>query len=179
MLAQPEFNSYPLLTPDRSLCDAYADWPFYVRIISSECFLAQGLFYEAMAQHFVKNRAYYSKVFQPNSTLNMYSYIIELFLPAVKSDIVFMLDGRKMPEVALNFLAEYHVMGIFGRLQYHFTCSGNSIMQDDIKPFWNYAHTMLKYSIETLFEKQESVVRKRLRLPFSESWKYRAKLLPD
>ena len=156
MLEAPEFARCTLVKPDPSLFDTYADWPFYVRIEGEDHELAQARFYKTMAYHFVGNRAYYSKVFQPASPLCVYDYIIRLFMPAIKDDVMYLLDGREMPEVAVNFLAEYHVMGIFGRLRYHFTRSGWSIMQEEIEPFWNYSHIMLKHTVDSLFEQREA-----------------------
>ena len=50
----------------------------------------------------------------------------------------------------LNFLAEYHVMGIFGRLQWHFGHTRKDIMQEALNPYWNYAHTCIKHTIDGL-----------------------------
>lgn len=176
MLQDPKFDGCEFVKPDSSLYDQYSDWPFYVRIKRNDRFLAQEMFYETMAHHFVGNRPYYSKVFQPDSALPVYDYIINLFLPAIKDDVLYLLDGRAMPEVAINFLAEYHVMGIFGRLRYHFTCSGWNIMQEDITPFWNYSHITLKNSIESLFAEECVPSGHGPKAPLIRRWKYRASL---
>lgn len=154
MLEQPQFAEHTLVLPDASLHDGYPDWPFYVRIEEEDHFLAQELFYKTMAYHFEGNRAYYSKAFQPDSCLGIYDYIIGLFMPTIKEDVLYMLNGRDMPVDAINFIAEYHVMGVFGRLRYHFTGTGRFIMQDDINPFWNYAHTTMKETIDRMYEEQ-------------------------
>lgn len=177
MLKAPEFARHMLVKPDPGLFDSYADWPFYVRIEGKNHGLAQELFYKKMAYHFVDNRAYYSKVFQPASSLPIYDYIIRLFMPAIKGDVVYLLDGREMPEVAVNFLAEYHVMGIFGRLRHHFTCSGWDIMQEEIEPFWNYSHIMMKQTIDSLFEEREAPrVLRKMGFNSKTKWVYKGLL---
>ena len=46
-------------------------------------------------------------------------------------------------------------MGVFGRLRYHFTQTNKFIMQDELEPFWNYAHIMLRESVDSCYEPVE------------------------
>lgn len=151
-LIEQQFSQYPHIRPDPSLCDPYADWPFYVRIEYPGKFLAQGPYFKATTYHWEDNRAYYSSMFRNDerSYGNLFEYLVRLYTPALKDDIRFMLNGKTIPEDALNFLAEYHVMGIFGRLQWHFACTRQFIMQQDLDPYWNYAHTCIRLTIDRL-----------------------------
>ncbi|MEG0072548.1 MAG: hypothetical protein RR692_05100 [Raoultibacter sp.] len=176
MLEQPQFAAHDLVFPHQCLQDNYSDWPFYARIEEDDHFLAQELFYKTMAYHFEGNRAYYSKAFQPDSCLDIYDYIISLFLPAIREDVLFMLNGREMPEDAINFITEYHVMGVFGRLRYHFTGTGRFIMQDDINPFWNYAHITMKETIDRMYEERSIGSGKTISGAAKTKYVYTAKL---
>lgn len=151
-MLEDEFSGYPLVKPHPELQDPYADWPFYVRIPTKNRFLEQGPYFKAAAYHWVDNRDYYANMFRDDVHLynNLFAYLVNLYVPAIRDDIVFMLGDRTLPSDTLNFLAEYHVMGIFGRVQWHFGHTHNDIMQKALDPYWNYAHTCIKRTIDHL-----------------------------
>lgn len=149
---ETQFAGYPLVKPHPDLQDPYEDWPFYVRIETENRFLAQGPYFKATTYHWVDNRAYYANMFRDDVRMynNLLEYLIKLYTPAIRDDIVYMLDGKTLAPDVLNFLAEYHVMGIFGRLQWHFGHTRKDIMQKALDPYWNYAHTCIKRTIDAL-----------------------------
>ena len=149
---ETQFSQHPLVKPHPELHDAYSDWPFYVRIEAEDRFLAQGPYFKAITYHWVDNRAYYENMFRTDASSynNLLEYLVNLYTPAIKDDILYMLGGKFLPPDALNFLAEYHVMGIFGRLQWHFGHTRKDIMQHALDPYWNYAHTCIKRTIDGL-----------------------------
>ncbi|MEG2369423.1 MAG: hypothetical protein RSB16_06335 [Raoultibacter sp.] len=156
LLSGEEFARYRLHKPDSTLEDKYPDWPICVKVEAGDDFYSQELFYKAIGRHFESHRAYYSKIFASYSYFNLIDYMVRLFLPALREDAITMLDGREMPEPVLNFLAEYHVMGIFGRVSYHFTKTGRFILQEELDPFFCYAHIMLKKTIDSLYVQQDA-----------------------
>ena len=147
---ETEFADFPLVKPHPDLHDPYSDWPFYVRLEAENRFLAQGPYFKRISYHWVDNRDYYTNMFlnDERSYNNLLEYLVNLYVPALRDDILFMLDGRPLHPDALNFLAEYHAMGIFGRLQWHFGHTHKEIMQPALDPYWNYAHTCLKHTID-------------------------------
>ncbi len=152
MLSESQFAGWTLVYPDKSLHDKYANWPIYARNFKQDSAFEEEAFFKEMAYHWEENRGYYTKVFRDETYIDLFDYIIALYLPAFREDVLIMLDGKEMPDIVIDFLAEYHVMGVFGRLRYHFARTGKFIMQDELGPFWNYAHLSLKHSIERCFE---------------------------
>lgn len=151
-IVETEFTDCQLVKPHPELQDPYCDWPFYVRIEAEDRFLAQGSYFKAITYHWVENRDYYANMFRTDahSYNNLFEYLVKLYVPAVKDDVRYMLGAKTLPPDVLNFLAEYHVMGIFGRLQWHFGSTHEDIMQSALDPYWNYAHTCLKRTIDHL-----------------------------
>ncbi|MRX82132.1 hypothetical protein [Eggerthella guodeyinii] len=149
---ETEFAGCTLVKPHPELHDPYSDWPFYVRIETEDRFLEQGPYFKTISYHWVDNRDYYANMFRidKRSYNNLFAYLVQLYVPAVKDDIRYMLGSKVIPPDVLNFLAEYHVMGIFGRLQWHFGHTHQDIMQSALDPYWNYAHTCIKRTIDHL-----------------------------
>ncbi len=152
MIDMPKFSEWTLVYPDKSLQDKYEDWPIYARNIGSNKDFHEGAFFKQMAYHWEENRDYYNKVFSEEVYLNLFDYIIALYLPVFREDVVMMLGDRDMPEIVIDFLAEYHAMGVFGRLRYHFGRTGKFIMQEELDSFWNYAHLTLMRTIDQCYE---------------------------
>ena len=154
MLEGALFDGWEKEKPSADAFDPYPELPFYARRREKDL-LCQGPYFKAMAYHWENHRRYYSIVFSSSCYLDLFDYIIALFLPPFREDVRYYLDGRSMPDIVVDFIAEYHVMGVFGRLRYHFTQTNKFIMQDEIDSFWNYAHTAMKESVECCFETVE------------------------
>lgn len=154
MLQKPIFANWEKIYSAPDANDKYADWPIYARNKTSDNLLSQGDFFHEMAFHWERNRAYYTKVFRDSSYIDFFDYIIALYLPLFREDILIMLNGKEIPGIVLDFLAEYHAMGVFGRLRYHFARTGKFIMQEELDPFWNYAHITTWYTLDKCFSEQ-------------------------
>lgn len=154
MLEDEKFTSWEKITPSSGTFDPYPSLPFYARQ-KKNGMLCQELFFKTMAYHWENHRHYYTTVFSSGCYIDLFDYIIELYFPPFREDVEFFLNLRDMPKDAINFLAEYHVMGVFGRLRYHFTQTHKYIMQEEIDPFWNYAHILMRESVDCCYEKVE------------------------
>ncbi len=161
-MLETHFAEYPLIKPDPSLQDRYGDWPFYVQIKGANHTLEQGAYFKLSTYHWEDNRAYYENILHNHERgyCNLFNYLVNLYIPALKSDLVYLLNGRRIPADVLNFLAEYHVMGIFGRFQWHFATTRKFIMQNDLDPFWNYAHTEMKHTVDCMFDPKSPYYKK-------------------
>ena len=154
MLGNPVFDEWEKTTSHPDKFDPYSDMPFYARNLQDGT-LCQGEYFKRMAYHWENHRQYYSIVFSTSCYVNLVDYIIDLFLPEFRKDVDLYRADREMPDIVADFLAEYHVMGVFGRLRYHFTQTNKFIMQDELEPFWNYAHIMLRESVDSCYEPVE------------------------
>ena len=154
MLDGRAFDGWSKATPSDARFDPYPDLPFYARNVRGSM-LDQGPYFKTMAYHWEDHRQYYSVVFSSTCYIDLFNYIVALFQPLFREDVEFFLAGRDMPGIVVDFLSEYHVMGVFGRLRYHYTQTNKFIMQDELDPFWNYAHIMMKRSVDACFETVE------------------------
>lgn len=161
MLASRSFDEWEIDYPSPSLRDKYAQMPFYARNKTADHRLEQAMYFKQMCYHWEDHRAYYSKVFCGDLYISLFDYIIDLFLPAFKDDVIYLLDGREQPDVITNFLAEYHVMGVFGRLRYHFARTNQFIMQEELNSCWNHAHSLMSTVIQNTPPDQILVSQKR------------------
>lgn len=155
MLEDDSFLGYQRVYPDENLHDQFADMPFYVRIVGPDRMLDQGLYFKAFGYMLQENREYYRRIMQSLHYKSLFDYIISLYTPAIYDDVLWLLNGRELSEVATRFLAEYHTLGIFGRVSFHYTKTNQFMLQSELEPFWNYAHTVLKSTLDTLFEEGE------------------------
>ena len=98
-IIETQFAEYPQVKPHPELQDPYDDWPFYVRIETEDRFLAQGPYFKAITYHWVDNRVYYANMFRTdaNSYNNLFEYLVNLYVPTIKDDILFMLGNRSTP----------------------------------------------------------------------------------
>lgn len=151
MLNDEQFAQWGKVCPTPTSFDPFPDLPFYARNVEDGS-LCQAEYFKTMAYHWENHRQYYSIVFSSTCYIDLFDYIVALFLPPFREDVEFFLDGRDMPTVVIDFLAEYHVMGVFGRLRYHYTQTNKFIMQNEIDPFWNYAHTVMRESVDSCYE---------------------------
>ncbi|MEG2948686.1 MAG: hypothetical protein RR822_04855, partial [Raoultibacter sp.] len=149
------FKQYTLVKPSPELNDPWPDLPIYVQADIEGNFEAQALFFKSLGKCHEKHRAYYEKIFSGHIYFDLFDYVVELYLPAIRQDIIVMLKGREMPESVINFLAEYHTMGIFGRVRYHYAKTHSYMLQEDLSPYFMYGHNMLEYTIENYSQAEE------------------------
>lgn len=157
MLAGSAFSGSEKIYPRPDSNDPFPDMPFYVRIKGEGTSLNQRLFYRGIGEILQANREFYERIFSDSCYLNFFNYIVELYLPALRDDIIYILgNDREMPDVAINFLAEYHVMSIFGRLKWHYAETKRFMMQEELEPFWNYAHETVSRTVDSMFDEPPS-----------------------
>lgn len=147
MLQDDYFKGHFKVYPAENLHDEFANIPFYVRIIGSNHTLDQGLYFKAFGYMLQKDRKYYQKILKSAAYMSLYDYIINLYTPAIYDDIKWLLEDNELPEIVIRFLSEYHTFGIFGRVFFNYVKTNQFMLQDELEPFWNYAHTILKYTL--------------------------------
>ncbi|MEF9879286.1 MAG: hypothetical protein RR975_07635 [Clostridia bacterium] len=152
MLEDKHFSPFCKVYPDPKLRDKYTLMPFYVRIIGTNRALHQGAYYKAFGYMLQNQREFYRRIFMSPFYQSLFDYMINLYVPALYDDLVWLLDGRKLPEAVMQFIAEYHTLGIFGRVSFRYTKTNQFMLQDDLEPFWNYAHIIMKLTLESYFD---------------------------
>lgn len=96
---------------------------------------------------FESRRRFYAQALDDNGPDSLRSYLFNLYLPAIKSDIEFILSGRYLPQSNITFLAELYT----GAFLYYFIrkCDQPAIKHliADAGPFANIIHSSLETSI--------------------------------
>lgn len=151
VLKERKFFIAELDYPVEGLCDKYSDLPCYARFIDGNGFLHQGTFFREQYLMLSRRDEYYRVLFAYPCYIDFYKYVISLTVPMFKKDALIMLgEGRSMPESALNFLAEYHAIGVWGRVLYYYSHRRQSVPEENLDSFWNYAHKTMKVTIDML-----------------------------
>lgn len=148
IVVQPEFASATLVYPKSSLHDPFPSLPFYVEVASESDFSYQRAYFKYWGCYFQANREYYRRMFMGAAYFQLFDYITTLYLPAIEGDVHKMTGERPVPEVVVKFLAEYHTMGIFGRVLYHYTRTQSFMMQRELDPFYSYGHRMIAAALD-------------------------------
>ena len=152
MLSSEEFSDAELAYPAEDSGDKYRNLPFYARITDEQGYIDESRYFQALCKMLNERHEYYRRILSFPCYLDLYSYMIDLHIPAFLDDIMAMVgpDRKLSPEVA-EFLAEYHTIGVYGRLPYHFSSKKRELPVENLSPFWNYGHMSLKATIEALF----------------------------
>lgn len=127
-----------------------ARFPYYVFIKSGVRTLDHSTFFALLARTFDSRRRYYSKVLRqeaprPNDLRN---YLFQLYLPAIRRDIEFMLGNRYLQPRNIELLAEFYT-GAFVNDLVSRTVSGScKNVETDFALFGNLIHNALSREIE-------------------------------
>ncbi|WP_290995449.1 TetR family transcriptional regulator [Gordonibacter sp.] len=161
IVSRPEFSSAKLAYPQEDLHDPFPELPFYVQVKDGDNFIHQMIYFKYWGRYFQQNREYYRRIFMGATYFEFFDYITLLYFPAIEADIRIMLGDREMPEVVIKFLTEYHTMGIFGRVLYHYTRTQSFMMQDELNPFFSYGHRMIQATIDLYCDTPEKAQKQQ------------------
>ncbi len=152
MLMSQDFRLAELEYSSSDAQDKYAFLPCYARFRKSGASLAQGKFMNALCtQVFEKDRSYYQTIFTHRVYVDLFRYLVELYIPFFQKDVEIIAgDGKDLDQVTIDFLAEYHVMGVFGRLDHYYTYTKGDLLPQNIDQFWNYSHEMIEKWVREL-----------------------------
>ena len=157
MLSSEEFADAELAYPAEDSDDKYRNLPFYARITDARGNIDESRYFQALCKMLNERHEYYRRILSFPCYLDLYSYIIDLQLPVFRADIESMVGpDRELASEVAEFLAEYHAIGIYGRLPYHFSSKKRAIPMENLSPFWNYGHMSLQATIEAIFSESES-----------------------
>ena len=148
MLRGAEFYQSTLVYPSNELHDKYEELPCYARFSLPDGRLDEHRFFRALCHLFNNNEEYYQRMFSYPCYLDFFTYLQTLYMPAIYDDILIMLDSRELPKECIDFLAEYHTMGLIGRIPYHYSHKKQPLPEENLGLMWNYAHDTLKMTIE-------------------------------
>ena len=152
MISGEKFEGFKLEYPDPSLHDKYQDLPFFAHAPLINGKLDQSSYFKALCDLFNTDFEYYRRVLTYSCYLDFYCYLVNLYKPAIRNDILELSSGKSpLPNEVIEFLTEYHTIAIIGRVPYHFSFKQNQLPKEGLDRVWNYSHEILRYSVDNLF----------------------------
>uniref|UniRef100_A0A7C9NV97 TetR/AcrR family transcriptional regulator n=1 Tax=Muribaculaceae bacterium Z82 TaxID=2304548 RepID=A0A7C9NV97_9BACT len=161
MLRKREFVRADLGYPAPELHDKYEDMPCYARFPGYlPGTLNQGVFFREQGMVLAGNEQYYRRIFSYPCYLDFQRYVETLTIPLIREDIDIMLGpNRRLPEEIKEFLAEYHAVGIWGRVRLYYLYKNRGFPVKELESFWNYSHEMLRMTLDALFDGNSQRIR--------------------
>lgn len=128
--------------------DPLAMYPYYLFNKKGVRSLNHADFFITMAECLQARRAYYAKVLRDNSPSGLQSYLRNLYTPALKHDIRFILSNRYLKEESVSFLAEFYTSAFLSCLVNRTTDPQRRDITEGVGPFANIVHSSLENEIK-------------------------------
>ena len=124
--------------------------PFYVHVEIGAHTLDFSGFYRALVTCVRGDEAFYRKVFTVSEP-EFNTLFVELYGPAVKADMRFILGGRYLPDATFDFISMLLTEHLANILQYALShpTEIDDLLDDKINPFWNLPYEALTYGLQT------------------------------
>jgi AcrR family transcriptional regulator len=128
--------------------EPYSNLPYYAFSKRGVRSLDGSLIIEALAACFESRRDYYAKILRMTEFGNLTDYLYQLFTPAMRRDVEFVLSNRQLSEASIDFLAEYYA-GSFLSIMVRRACNPHvGKITEGIGPFVNIVHSSLENAIK-------------------------------
>ncbi|MEG0455376.1 MAG: TetR/AcrR family transcriptional regulator C-terminal domain-containing protein [Bacteroides sp.] len=128
--------------------DLLSSFPYYARVKKGVRSLDNTIFFQCLHDCVKKRRTYYSIILQDTGLCSLQHYLFDLYMPALKEDIRFILSNRFLKESNIAFLAEFYTGAFISTLiRLTATNEGISHTLGEIGPFGNIIHSSLESEI--------------------------------
>lgn len=88
--------------------DPCSTLPYYAFVKRGVRSIDGAEFFRAFASSLENRRGFFSRILRNRSSDGLYEYLYKLYLPAMRSDIVFILSNRHLKSESIDFLAEFY-----------------------------------------------------------------------
>ena len=136
-----------LLVYEKDDDSSMAQFPYYIRKKSGIRSLDHSEFFGVFARVLESRRKFYAQALLETSPNALRNYLYALYLPAIKSDIDFILSNRYLPKNNTDFLAEFYTCAFL----YYFIrkCDQPGVKHiiADAGPFANIIHSSIETQI--------------------------------
>ena len=136
------------LVYNREQDDSLHALPYYVMVKTGVRSLDGEPFMQALAACMENRRRFFAKALRMTDTGNLRAYLYDLYVPAVRNDVRFILSNRYLNEESVNFLSEYFAGAMIDWLVRR-TCGNPSTpIMAGVEPFGNILHLSLEAAIK-------------------------------
>ena len=123
-------------------------FPFYITQKSGVRSLDHSTFFSAFAHVLEQNRTFYTQAFQESGPSSLRNYLFDLYLPALRNDIILILANRYLPEENIDFLSEFYTCAFLSYFIHKCEKPGNVRLAGMAGPFANIIHSSLESEIK-------------------------------
>lgn len=146
-LLEKRFDKNQLVYEEKA-AEPLAKLPYYVFVKSGVRSLDSSDFFKTLAECFQRRRPYYAKVLRDNAPNGLRDYLRQLYTPALRSDVQFILSNRYLKDTSIDFLAEFYA-GAFLSYFINQTCDlAKTDLLEGVGPFTNIVHSSLENEIK-------------------------------
>ena len=153
-LGQMLLQNFPkdqLIYESKGDLKSFSQFPYYIFKKSGVRSLDHSGFFAVFTQCLDNRRFYYSNILRDNSRTSLYAYLSNLYLGAIREDILFILSHRYLKESSIDFLSKFYSGAFLSFIcSQIFLSSGEDILES-VGAFTNIIHT----SIETQIKEQQ------------------------
>lgn len=128
--------------------DPCASFPYYTFIKRGVRSIDGARFFEALASCLEHRRTFYARALRMSDTGNLHDYLYKLYVPAVRSDIDFVLSNRQLKGSCADFLSEFYAGAFLSYITRRICSPGNKHVMEGVGPFANIVHSSLENEIK-------------------------------
>lgn len=128
--------------------DIYPEFPFYITQKSGVRSLDHSAFFEAFAAVLENDRSFYTQAFSEEGPSSLKNYLYDLYLPALRNDIIIILSNRYLPEENIDFLSEFYTSAFLAYFIRKCSQMGTKHLTGTAGPFANIIHSSLESEIK-------------------------------
>ena len=128
--------------------ETFPTLPYYVHKKVGVRSLDGSVFFEMLAKCFEKRPSYYAKTLRISGPNSLQDYLYRLYVPAMASDIRFILSNRYLSEGNVRFLSEFYTGAILSYIEHKVCDPTCNDITADIRPFQNIVHSSLESEIK-------------------------------
>lgn len=123
--------------------------PYYVHREIGARTLDFGDFFKALVRCVLTRPAFYGKLFERREA-EFRSLVCELYRPAVKKDLEFVLGGRYLPQSTFDWFCHRYTYLVYETAEYYLkhTRDAEVMLDDAVNPFWNMPYEALVYELQ-------------------------------
>lgn len=123
--------------------------PYYVHREIGARTLDFGDFFKALVRSVLTRPSFYGKLFERRES-EFRSLVCELYRPAVKRDLEFVLGGRYLPQSTFDWFCHRYTHLVYETAEYYLkhTRDAEAMLDDSVNPFWNMPYEALVYELQ-------------------------------
>ncbi|MGN0038952.1 MAG: TetR family transcriptional regulator [Coriobacteriales bacterium] len=127
--------------------DPCTELPYYVFVKKGVRSLDGERFVKQLARVFESRRSFWAQVMREQGPNCLDSYLYQLYFPAIRRDILFVLSSRRLSAENVDFLAEVYTDALLSFFRRRLCTGRSSSLLGGVGPFANILHSSIEHEI--------------------------------